>query len=694
MPAIQFEGRTLDVRPDRLDIRDYPYRPRLQSLPHQYPGKAFIDASFDAYAQLVLDQGKEGACTGFGLAAMIHYLLWRKSIEQAEAADSAGSIAGVKRVSTRMLYHLARIYDEWDGEDYTGSSCRGAMKGWHHHGVCEETLWPYRDDSERERFLPPRAGWEHDATSRPIGAYYRIDRKSLTDLQSALWEVGAIYVSCYVHDGWQLGKLDAKNGLPAIKPSEDRIGAHAFAVVGYTEDGFILQNSWGSGWGYNGFALLDYGDWMRNGIDAWVATLGVPRGVDRSPVSRVSAELGFMEGARAQAGLRQDDDFEAIARKYKNDRVKPWPEDRAYEHTVVVGNNGRPVLRRLGSANPTAEVEDKALELPKAWLQAEGATRVCLYFHGGLNSEGAAIRRVRVMAPYFAANGIYPIFVAWRTGLLETMGGIFGDLVFGEPEDVLAEGVRERIRRALQEAKDRTIEIGVRPLGRPIWSEMKENAAFGARSSGALTLLAKSLAKLSAQVPGLEIHAIGHSAGAIAVGHLLSPLAKERLKLQTCTLFAPACSVEFALRHYVKGGKLAPALGGNKIRCEILDDEAERDDRVQVYGKSLLYLVSRAFESDHKTPILGMEAAWHSTVQQEDQWSEDGEKDVVRWRKLAGSAGILEVHPLRSSKARTNGQEPIQPTHGFFDNDIGILTSALQRIRRTNLNAPVEFLLF
>lgn len=29
---------------------------------------------------------------------------------------------------------MARRYGEWPGENYEGSSARGAMKGWHQHG--------------------------------------------------------------------------------------------------------------------------------------------------------------------------------------------------------------------------------------------------------------------------------------------------------------------------------------------------------------------------------------------------------------------------------------------------------------------------------------------------------------------------------------------------------------------------------
>ena len=46
------------------------------------------------------------------------------------------------------------------------------------------------------------------------------------------------------------------------------IGGHAFAIVGYTEDGFWVQNSWGASWGDNGLALWAYEDWLENVQDA------------------------------------------------------------------------------------------------------------------------------------------------------------------------------------------------------------------------------------------------------------------------------------------------------------------------------------------------------------------------------------------------------------------------------------------
>lgn len=257
MPNItkNFKGpakrQRFDARPDRVDFRDREYRPVLESLPDEYPNRVDINHLIPSYtSSLILNQGSEGACTGFGLAAVVNYLLFKCSLETGETVQS---------VSARMLYHMARIYDEWAGEDYAGSSCRGAMKGWHRHGVCLDTTWPYRDDRRRIRFVKPDRGWQSEAAQAPLGAYYRINKDSIVDMQAAIYEAGAIYVSAEVHDGWD---LDERDVLPVIEIPDDLgdTGGHAFALVGYNADGFIVQNSWGGKWGFQGFAIMTYRD--------------------------------------------------------------------------------------------------------------------------------------------------------------------------------------------------------------------------------------------------------------------------------------------------------------------------------------------------------------------------------------------------------------------------------------------------
>jgi hypothetical protein len=45
-------------------------------------------------------------------------------------------------------------------------------------------------------------------------------------------------------------------------------GGHAMAVVGYTEDSFIIRNSWGAHWGDGGHCLFPFSEWGSQ-WEAW-----------------------------------------------------------------------------------------------------------------------------------------------------------------------------------------------------------------------------------------------------------------------------------------------------------------------------------------------------------------------------------------------------------------------------------------
>jgi len=683
MPTVIYNNnnnkRTFDARPDRIDLRDRLYQPRLVSLPPRYPDEISIQQYLPDYAsKLVLDQGEEGACTGFGLAAVINYLLWRNNGMKTE---------GLEKVSPRMLYHMARFYDEWPGEDYEGSSCRGAMKGWHRHGVCTDAFWPYRNANGEVAFVEPKAGWDEDAAKRPLGAYYRIDKDSISDLQSAILEVGAIYCSAYVHEGWF---LDATSELVVIPHQGKNVGVHAFAIVGYTEDGFIVQNSWGTQWGYHGFAILAYEDWAAHGTDAWVAAMGAPM---RVAAPATFSSLSLQEAAAQRAGLFG----RSPCRDFADKR-----EEQAYLHTLVLGNNGTPINRILLAENAEKAVERVCYTEPSDWLmkkrEANQPRRLAVYVHGGLNSEGDSLTRICMMAPYFRENGIYPLFITWKTGVLETLGNILKDAwqeVFRSRPEMRAEGIADRIKEALGEARDRAIEAACEKLlVKAMWSEMKQNAEAAAQDKGGLHLLAKHLAALKEADPDLEIHLAGHSAGSIVLGHLLSLLDKD-IQVTTLTLFAPACTVAFAVKHYgtaIKDGKLKR----EGMHFDLLDDERERADTVLgLYGKSLLYLVSRALEVRHKTPLLGMALAWPGQNLPQDQWSNDpsSQHALEEWAELSRGMS-LRLHD-KSRKYVSTGAGQIKLAHGSFDNDVEVVTAMLERMRGgAKLDVAVENLAY
>lgn len=211
--------RTLDARPDTIDFRDQMYVPTLVEVQERIPLERYLEQRVP-----ILNQGREGACTGFGLATVAHYLLRTRDLDPDPA-----------EVSTRMLYAMARRYDEWPGEAYSGSSARGAMKGWHKHGVCSAALWPYVAGDDGSVATTTRL---RDAAARPLGAYFRVNHRDLTAMHAAITEVGVLYVTATVHGGWE--QVGADGEIPF---EDEPTGGHAFAIVAYDRTGFWIQNS-------------------------------------------------------------------------------------------------------------------------------------------------------------------------------------------------------------------------------------------------------------------------------------------------------------------------------------------------------------------------------------------------------------------------------------------------------------------
>jgi len=713
MPEYLFNGRLLDVRPDRIDLRDREYRPVLRSLPAVYPGTDAIEYYLPLYEHLVLDQRSEGACTGFGLACVINFLQWSRGWREPivaglyDAMEEYPEPGEVTPVSPRMLYHLARFYDEWPGEDYSGSSCRGAMKGWHRHGVCSEEFWPYQD--AHGDFVEPGDGWQQDAAQRRVGAYYRVAKDSVDDIQAAVFETGAVYVSAWVHDGWFPANLSSANGdaLPVIRYDDARKGGHAFALVGYTSEGFIVQNSWGLDWGYHGFAVLTYEDWVANGMDAWVAALGAPT-IATVPSGFVSTR----QPTAGDGGPIESGTIRAEGYVFEHASVRPWSRDEALCHSVVLGNDGTPINWLVSMSDASAAVQFVSYERLGRWFEESGANRkVVLYAHGGLTDEDDALALVERMGPYFLANGIYPIFVVWKTGVLETLQGIAEDVVFGaEYAEIRTKGLREVVRRRFdafkrraREAADRAIEVAAERAVKPFWTQMKQNARAARRGGRGTQRIHENLAALREDFPDMEVHFIGHSAGAIQLGEMLDLFREEGREngVASCTLWAPACTVEFALDHYkpaIEDGVMALGernehRGADPVKqlfaVEVLSDARELADSSGPYAKSLLYLVSRALEEYHKTPILGLVTAWTGGKPEHNPWAEPTLRFVDQWARFAKRKRIKLAHVV-SEEQVSNGVHMFPSKHGGFDNDVAGLTRALRRILGRDPRYPVE----
>jgi hypothetical protein len=167
-------------------------------------------------------------------------------------------------------------------------------------------------------------------------------------------------------------------------------------------------------------------------------------------------------------------------------------------------------------------------------------------------------------------------------------------------------------------------------------------------------------------------------------GNFLAAMKAQELKASSIQLWAPACTVEFATAKY--GAAFASKVADPQTTyVEVLSDDNEKSDPCipVLYSKSLLYLVSRALEPEHKTPVLGLQRAWSTRPEDDDTFMKGHQKIIEAWQRA--SAGLKldstitesEV-PIRREK---NKDETIDANHGSFDNNLDVVNRAIRRIR-------------
>ncbi len=537
----KINGFKVNAVADQPDTRDWIYRPSLLQLAAEMKPPKTLK---------ILNQGSEGACTGFGLAASINLLNFSRN--------------NPIHVSPRMLYEMARKFDEWEGEGYSGSSCRGAIKGWANMGVCEESLWPYKATSPGSLTIKAAK----DARAQTIGAYYRLTPR-IADFHAAINETGVIFCSANVHNGWSQGKV--KSGkIPFIK---GRTGGHAFSLVGYDKTGFWVQNSWGTNWGKNGIALWSYEDWEHNLIDAWIFSLALPTPQikGRSYTARTIAEGDF------------------------SNKVIGPPRGEIQGHFVHIDDGKFCTTGKYFSNLEDVHLTTKNLKNNSKYKH------LVFYAHGGLNSPRTSANRINKMAPVFRKNGIYSYHWMYDTGIMEELK----DIIFRNLEsDAHPAGAFPSF-----DLWDIFLEKISRIPGRAFWREMKRDARIGFKKNGDCINILQSFLKTIEDGQNRQLHLVGHSTGAILLAYLLKSLSKitpDNLRVASVHIMAPAATVQLYKKMY-DPLLTADGFGIDRMSIYYLKDELEQSDSVGPYKKSLLYFVSRSFEENIPEKILGME---------------------------------------------------------------------------------------
>jgi len=145
------------------------------------------------------DQAQTPHCVGFAWAH------WLASSPVSQFLDPHG------------IYELAQFLDEWEGEDYDGTSVRAGAK------------------------VLARLG--HVAEYR-----FTVDEAVL---RGNVLEVGPVVIGV----NWYAG-MDEPDRDGLVKPTGRLRGGHALLIVGYEPGFYWLKQSWGLAWGKSGHCLI------------------------------------------------------------------------------------------------------------------------------------------------------------------------------------------------------------------------------------------------------------------------------------------------------------------------------------------------------------------------------------------------------------------------------------------------------
>lgn len=705
------------LRKDRPDLRDLDYEPTLQPLKRiLMPPDRLTANTFKVRSQTDEKGNDYSDCTGQALAALYDIVSTRAS----------------SQVSARMLFvngheveHVDRgLPTNQDPKLTEGlQSLRSIIKGFYHNGVCEDEI--YRGERLRagaktsDLDLAKSIAITKDARNRPLGSYYRL-KPILNDYHAALNEVGAILAAAEIHEGWT-GENVKKNG-GTIDPSLAATGEkfmHAFVIVGYTERGFLVLNSWGKDWGnfapngaeqqayletfgkkaklpaaYPGVALWTYRDWAERILDGWVLRFGVsaPQAFEFSYGEQ--GLRGFAEGAISAPSIQ----------RYKIAGHYVHLDDGDFVKAGTLPSTPDQISTTVEFLNSRFSGKDTGLDedgKPKQVYRD-----VLLWIAGGSESTKEVAADIGATKDYWKNHGIYPITVFWCSDFIE------------KTTELLASTFKSSLEKIGREGEDLDIRIeqDCRGPGRAFWRDIEwaaeraarrdtiHDAAFDIPAGGFMQTF-ELLRKLD---PGIRVHVVAEGAGAILLSEFLGECAahkddNEYCRIASITLVAPACTRIYFERLMLKWRRDARGIrpASRPIDLFVLDQSTDKRMKLGSYGGSILRLVQNSFvekpperkvgsagkikasilsETDPRSEVIGLLEAARRLARGEYKddvalyvWSGAGEGKIAKLRDVTFSKQARDniLYLVTDGKAglapvadREKGREPERPAGG------------------------------
>jgi C1A family cysteine protease len=190
----------------------------------------------------VYDQGQLGSCTGNAIAGAVDFENHRQD-------------ATFLTPSRLWIYYQERVIEQTVSQD-SGGQIRDGIKAVANLGVCPESDWPY--DISTFAHTPPQKDYTDAVKDRAVT--YQAVPQDLFALKSVLAKGAVIVFGFTVYESFESQQVAATGIVPMPSPAEKVVGGHAVVLVGYDDanDRFRVRNSWGTGWGQDGYFEMPY----------------------------------------------------------------------------------------------------------------------------------------------------------------------------------------------------------------------------------------------------------------------------------------------------------------------------------------------------------------------------------------------------------------------------------------------------